>query len=371
MDKQTLKKHLSDKLLENADLTGLDIDGTDFSGCTIRNVTFSRNSKPRELNKLDFRGAELEYVYFDSATLNNCHFDRTKKLNLLSFRYCTIKFCWFRSSDLSWVDFAYSDIIMSSFEGSIINFCDFHRVRFGEDVIFWSSTISNSKFTMAYFNIGPTLRKGNIANGKIVQEDMNAYREFLKGMTKLLNKKFSNNRSLISDHFYEPKNTNLIRYREAEEFYKTMNGLWSSMGFHSEANWAYVKGKRMERKKLIAESWMSHTPFKTRIKNITDIVFNYITDVLFGYGESMTKILLTYISIIIIFAWIYYSSGDVSLTSYFEAIGISFNNMLAMSSDKLSNTTPFIDFLNLLQTGLGILITGIFGFILGNKIRNQ
>lgn len=366
-----MKKHISDKLLENADLTDIDINGTDFSGCTLRNVTFSRNSKPRELNKLDFRGAKLEYVYFDSATLNNCHFDRIGIMDLVSFRYCTIKLCWFRSTNLSWIDFAYSDIIMSTFENSNIDFCDFHRVRFGEDVIFWSSTISNSKFTMAYFNIGPTLRKGNIANGKIVQEDINAYREFLKGMTKLLNKKFSNNRSLISDHFYEPKNTNLIRYREAEEFYKTMNGLWSSMGFHSEANWAYVKGKRMERKKLIAESWMSHTPFKTRIKNITDVIFNYITDVFFGYGESMIKILLTYIGIIIIFAWIYYSSGDVSLSSYFEAIGISFNNMLAMSSDKLYNVSPLIDFLNLLQTGVGILITGIFGFMLGNKIRNQ
>lgn len=33
--------------------------------------------------------------------------------------------------------------------------------------------------------------------------------------------------------------------------------------------------------------------------------------------------------------------------------------------------TPLVDMLNLVQTTIGILLTGIFGFILGNKIRNQ
>ena len=30
-----------------------------------------------------------------------------------------------------------------------------------------------------------------------------------------------------------------------------------------------------------------------------------------------------------------------------------------------------VDMLNVVQTTIGILLTGIFGFILGNKIRNQ
>ena len=33
--------------------------------------------------------------------------------------------------------------------------------------------------------------------------------------------------------------------------------------------------------------------------------------------------------------------------------------------------SPLVDMLNVIQTTIGIILTGIFGFILGNKIRNQ
>jgi hypothetical protein len=80
---------------------------------------------------------------------------------------------------------------------------------------------------------------------------------------------------------------------------------------------------------------------------------------------------LTYIFVIIFFAYFFYASTDVPISSYLEAIGISFKNMVAMSPKQVNNISPFLDFLNVLQTTIGILLTGIFGFILGNKIRNQ
>lgn len=45
--------------------------------------------------------------------------------------------------------------------------------------------------------------------------------------------------------------------------------------------------------------------------------------------------------------------------------------MAGMNSDILREVSPIVDMLNLMQTTIGILFTGIFGFILGNKIRNQ
>ena len=56
---------------------------------------------------------------------------------------------------------------------------------------------------------------------------------------------------------------------------------------------------------------------------------------------------------------------------YIEALGISLKNMAGMDSDILREVSPIVDMLNLMQTTIGILLTGIFGFILGNKIRNQ
>lgn len=40
-------------------------------------------------------------------------------------------------------------------------------------------------------------------------------------------------------------------------------------------------------------------------------------------------------------------------------------------SDVIRDVSPLVDMLNVIQTTIGIILTGIFGFILGNKIRNQ
>ncbi len=45
--------------------------------------------------------------------------------------------------------------------------------------------------------------------------------------------------------------------------------------------------------------------------------------------------------------------------------------MAGMDSDILRDVSPLVDMLNVIQTTIGIILTGIFGFILGNKIRNQ
>ena len=45
--------------------------------------------------------------------------------------------------------------------------------------------------------------------------------------------------------------------------------------------------------------------------------------------------------------------------------------MVVMDSEMIQGVSPLVDMLNVVQTTVGILLTGIFGFILGNKIRNQ
>ena len=166
---------------------------------------------------------------------------------------------------------------------------------------------------------------------------------------------------------WSPDNSLKARFADAEDIYKTLNGLWMSKGYLGDANWAYIKGKKMERKRMMAELKSKQISFTDKMKNIILIAWNFLSDMMFGYGESMRKMILTYV----VMVFVYYASSEVSIVNYTQAIGISFKNMVAMSSDQVSGISPFIDFLNMVQTTIGILITGIFGFILGNKIRNQ
>ncbi len=371
MNQVELSNRIADKLIENADLTDLNLDGYDFSACKIVNVVFANEAQEeRTLRNINFKNAIIENVSFDNATLENCDFDGAKtNIKSVSFKRCNLIKCRFRNTRISWSDFRYTEINSATFEGAKLSFCDFYRAFLVGVIIFRKSKIENSSLYYTYFDEGATIRKDNLVKGKILQQDKEAYRKFLIEWNLYGTGVRKNEQNRLSD--WSPDVSLKARYADAEDIYKTLNGLWMSKGYLGDANWAYVKGKKMERKRMIADLTNEELAVSDKLKNIIMITWNYMSDAMFGYGESMRKMILTYMIMVILFAYFYYASPEVSIVSYAQAIGVSFKNMVAMTSDQVSGVSPFIDFLNMIQTTIGILITGIFGFILGNKIRNQ
>lgn len=376
MSEKELKKLVEKKVISDVDLSNLDLDSFDFSNCTLQNVIFSRvDQKNKVLKDINFKNAILEGVTFDNATLERCDFDCTEKnienyhLARVSFKSCILLSCRFRKCNINWSDFRYAEIGHVTFENAIIDFCDFYRSFFVGVAIFRKSKISNSSLFYTYFGDGSTIRRANLVDGKLLQLHKENYYKFLVDW-KLYGTGERTNNQKNSFSNWDPNNSIKVRYADAEDIYKNLNGLWMSKGFTGDANWAYVTGKRMERKRLISELFYSKS-ILTKINNTFNIIWNFLSDIMFGYGESMFKIILTYIITIHLFAYFYYAAPEISLKSYYEALLVSFKNMIAMSPDEVKNASPLIDFLNMVQTTVGILITGIFGFILGNKIRNQ
>jgi uncharacterized protein YjbI with pentapeptide repeats len=372
IDITQLQDLIATRQIRNLDLSHLDLNGTDFSGCTLQNVVFANETQDdRELKNLTFSGAQLNNVFFDHATLSGCNFDGEKtNLTRVSFKKSTLHKCRFRKTQFHWCDFRYAEINSATFESAKISWCDFYRTFFVGIVIFRKALIGNSSLFYTYFDEGATLRLENIEDSKILQQDKDAYRKFLVDWPKLGPGIRKNEQGVESD--WDPTDSLRARYMDAEDIYKTLNGLWTSKGFLGDANWAFVKGKKMERKRMINELVFGQKlPFTKAVNQSALIFWNFITDKLFGYGESMSKMITTYVVTIFIFAYIYYSSSATNLPDYLLALIISLKNMVAQTSDEVSGISPFLDFLNMVQTTIGILITGIFGFILGNKIRNQ
>jgi uncharacterized protein YjbI with pentapeptide repeats len=376
MTLKVLSEQIKQKHIENLDISLINLDGFDFSGCTFKNVIFATdNQQDRKIKNINFKDAILENVLFDGAIIESCNFDQSKHFNYIhlskvSFKNCTMIDCRFRKASIAWSDFRYSEISQVTFEESKIDFCDFYRTFFLGVGIFRKSIIRNSSFYYTYFDEGSTIRKENIADGNIVQQNKTIYRKFLIDWNTFGTGDRKNNQQ-NSKSDWSPENSLKARYADAEDIFKSLNGLWMSKGFLGDANWAYVQGKKMERKRMIAELTYNEDSFFRKLKKTGAISLNFLLDILFGYGESMGKMILTYILVIISFAYFYYASQEVSIPSYIIAIGVSFKNMVAMSPNEVKNISPFLDFLNVIQTTIGILLTGIFGFILGNKIRNQ
>lgn len=203
--------------------------------------------------------------------------------------------------------------------------------------------------------------------GRILQQDKTNYTKFLVDWHNFGTGIRTNDRSKISD--WTPTEAVKARWADAEDIYKTLNGLWAGKGYIADANWAYVQGRRMECRRMIAEYDDPKLTIWAKVKNTWNICTNYLSDLFFGYGESMTKMILTYIFTVFLFALFF--KAEVTPLEYIEALGLSLKNMAGMDSDILREVSPIVDMLNLMQTTIGILLTGIFGFILGNKIRNQ
>ncbi len=372
ISRNELELKLQEGILSNVNLSEINIDGLDFGGCTLTNIVFaSEVQEDRLLRNVNFCGAKFDNVFFDHAQLIGCNFDgQDTQLTRVSFKKATLQKCRFRRTNFHWCDFRYAEINSATFESASFSWCDFYRAFFVGIVIFRKSTIASSSLYYAYFDEGATIRRENLANSCILQQSYNAYRKFLVDWPKYGPGIRKNEQGVESD--WDPTASLRARFMDAEDIYKTLNGLWMSKGFLADANWAFVKGKKMERKRLIAQLLHGNDlGISDRISIVFSIFWNFFTDVLFGYGESMRKMILTYLVTIFIFAYVYYASDATNLTDYVKALIISFKNMVAQTSDEIQGISPFLDFMNMVQTTIGILITGIFGFILGNKIRNQ
>lgn len=335
-----LDAHICDGFLLNLDLSGLN------------------------LTNLDFKACHLEGVSFDNCHLSDCNFDHCT-LDRTSFRKAFLSNCRFRRAKINWSDFRYTEIEKATFEEAEMVFCDFYRSMMGGIIIMRKARISNTSLYYAYFGDGVNIRQDNLVNGRILQQDKKAYERFLTEWNLYGTGERKNDVQKISD--WSPEISLKARWADAEEIYKNLNGLWQGRGFMRDSNWAYVQGRRMERRRMMSE-WSS-TTFTQKIISLWRIFCNALMDLMFGFGENMFRMVLTYIILVFVFAYIFF--GEASLPSYFQAIWISLKNMAGVGSEELNGISPFIDMLNVLQTTFGILLTGIFGFILGNKIRNQ
>lgn len=316
------------------------------------------------LEKLDFRGCRLEGVTFDEGTLVECNFDNCT-LERVSFRKAVLRNCRFRRAAISWSDLRYCEIDRATFEEAAITFCDFYRAMLGGVVIMRKARIADTSLYYAYFCEGVNIRRENLVSGRLLQQDYDAYRRFLVEWNTCGTGERRNDRAGKSE--WDPENSLRARWADAEEIYKNLNGLWCGRGFLRDANWAYIKGRRAERRRMMAE-W-SEAPLPQKAALTRKIATNLSMDVLFGYGESLTRMIVTYTLLVLLFAYVFY--GNASLPSYLHALWISLKNMVGVGSEQLNGISPLVDMLNVVQTTLGILLTGIFGFILGNKIRNQ
>lgn len=310
----------------------------------------------KEIIGVDFSGQRLEKIDF-----TGCRIERT------SFKGCELVHCRFRNAKISWSDFRYAEIQHGTFEDAEIEFSDFYRAFIDGVVIFSGSSFYNCSLNKTYLGECAIIRKENLKNNRILQQNKEDYRKFLVDWHTYGTGERTNDVNMKSN--WSPDAAVEARWKDAETIYKNFNALWAGKGYFGDGNWAYVQGKKMERRRMISELFNNSVRPITKLTNLWHIFTNVISDIFFGYGESMFKMIVTYILTVFFFAWLF--AENVNILEYTQALAVSLKNMAGMDSETIRGVSPLVDMLNVIQTTIGILLTGIFGFILGNKIRNQ
>jgi uncharacterized protein YjbI with pentapeptide repeats len=374
--------------VKNLDLTQFDFskEPFDFSGKWLENVVFSNTEIPNAtLTDIDFSNTKLFDCKFEKSTLTDCKFSNSRidncdfteakistnekrrhieKVKYASFKGAEIYNTKFRNAKVDICDFRYASITDSTLQNAHFKFTDFYRTAFKGITVFQDAKIESCSLNYVSFETFCITQSNLVKNKKkgttLVQENEEEFKKFLNYWIR-----FDTTGNDMSKPIDEGSVSN--RYKEAERIYRQFSAMWENKGYNKDAEWAYVQAKRMERKYLL-QHIRTVKKCKDKCSLAYKISWNWICDYFFGYGVRLLNILITYAVLIVTFGFIY----KCMLAGQNQGIGtcmvLSINNAIGGGSCL---TPPMVELLSILQTGLGMLLTGFLGFVVANKIRKS
>lgn len=161
-------------------------------------------------------------------------------------------------------------------------------------------------------------------------------------------------------------------YAQAQRAYHALERNFQQLGIPEAASWAYRRKRRMQ--KLDARKKGKHLAY------VADQLVEWVCD----YGESIGRVMLSMMAVYIGFALLYGVTGSVmhvEQTAHgphqvptHSVLDLMVFSLLAMTTSGspavgLEPRSVSVHLLTGIQALFGIFLTGLLGFVLGNRIR--
>jgi hypothetical protein len=158
------------------------------------------------------------------------------------------------------------------------------------------------------------------------------------------------------------------RLRRAATIYRRLSGMWSDRGEYGYAGWAYVRARRLEREALRpggAHGWHRAGQW----------AFLVLADATSGFGERVRRVAITALLLVVVPGVVYAATGaieDGGRTTHDLGDGLLFSlgQVTTTAPDRFS-APPGVELAGAVQTLVGIVLLGLLGFVLGNRIRSS
>lgn len=322
---------------EELDLRSYDLRGLDLSKVELKDVVFGRHERdgaaPAKLESASFRESSLEHCFFSHANLTNADF---------------------RGSNLSKCDFRYADFHRTTLEEATLKLCDLYRATIRQGTVMLNTTFELVSLTASLegstdLRFDAFKRRGGPPG--LVTEDERAYRRFLKWTQEDRRESYP-----IDDAVKK-------RLVDAARTYRNLSAHWAARGQFHDAGCAYVHSRRLERRN--AAPWGKHRKLPTWFVLL-------IADLLCGFGERLWRIVPWIAVVAVAPAFFYAVLGGVNGShGLLDDLRYSFNQLTDFTPRDLSASSHLVDFVGGVQRVLGVALLGLFGFVLGNKLRSS
>jgi hypothetical protein len=302
---------LEDAKLQGADLWGAEMEGADLRGADLQGAT---------LEEANLQGADLAGVDFRGAVLN--------RANL-------------RRANLRGADLRGAVLGGTNLEGAILRDAKLQELELTDCSLTHVNTC------------GARLEKTRLEQeqlgGAIGEEVSGEYGQALKG-------------------------------------YLALERNFDELGDHNAARWAYQRRRRMEKREVLRQAraaWSDHrwgTAARSALKYAGDQLVEWVCD----YGESVWRVLGTLLVVYILFVHLYgltgtvlrveeTTAGKIKAPTY-DLKDLAIFSLTAMTApgsppDYLLPRNELAYLLAGGQTILSIFLTGLMGFVAGNRIR--
>lgn len=377
--------------LEDADLSGADLTRTCLAGSRGRSARFDECI----LEATDFTQSDLSGARFKSVSAGQVLF-RDAMLEDAVFADASMRFAKLTRASLDGADFTGADLWGADFSGSDADDTSFRRARLDE------ADLSDANLTQADFE-GATLKKARFARSRLrgvnftdvkiegadlCDADLSEAKLVRLNLVgcKLRHAKFAGawiegTRMRVEQLGGAVGEEIAGNYEGARLSYLALEQNFKSIGSHEEATWSYRRGRRMGRLhagSLARTAWAARdrtTLLREGSRWATDRFVEWLCD----YGVSMSRIARAFGIVTVLFALGYGLTGGLildegaRLPTYNPLDWLTYSGLNILTSNPPDiGIKPVGRITNLLvgvEGATGIILMGLFGFVLGSRLR--
>ncbi|HEV2543285.1 MAG TPA: pentapeptide repeat-containing protein [Methylobacterium sp.] len=381
---------LADARLEETDLSGANLRRVSLAGALARSADFAGAC----VEEADFSGADLSGARFTGIAGGQASF-REAMIEDADFSGATMRFARLDKALLDGARFEGADLWGTDFTGADADDSVFRKARLDE------ANLSDCNLTGADFEgaslkkarlVGSRLRGANFSGARLDGADLSGADFSRTSLVRLDLTACRLHHARFAGAWLEGVRLSVEQiggmvgeekageYEAAQASYLALERNLQSIGSPEGASWAYKRGRRMGRRH--AGQRAREAFFARDIRGTLSHGYRWIADRfvewLCDYGESLSRIARAFLVGIVLFAGAYGATGGLfhegeNIPTYnpLDLVSYSALNMMTANPPEIG-VKPIGRVTNLLvglQGAAGIVLMGLFGFVLGNRLR--